>query len=92
MSPNPRATPAVRAEQPLTCRLDSPRAPLNGIVTIFGTGFAPNALVQIGGSTAPIVSRRQDALQVRVPGNGGMVRVVQGNQSANCGTLSIAGR
>ncbi|MCZ7678358.1 MAG: hypothetical protein M5U28_06130 [Sandaracinaceae bacterium] len=109
-APAPRATPGpgasttaqspTQAQSPtpqriaLSCRLDSPRAPLNGIVMVTGTGFASSAQVQIGGSYATIVTRRQDSIQVRVPGSsgGGMVRVIQGNESANCGSLSISSR
>jgi hypothetical protein len=78
----------------LSCRLDTPRAPLNGVVTIFGSGFAQGVQVMIGGGYAPIVDRSQDSLQVRVPGSsgGGAVRVIQGTNTADCGTLTVAGR
>jgi hypothetical protein len=79
---------------PLTCRLDTPRAPLGGIVTLHGTGFRQGVQVMIGGSYATIVSTRPDSIQVQVPGSsgGGMVRVIQGNASVDCGSLSIASR
>lgn len=84
----------VTAEAPLSCRIDSPRAPQNGILMVTGTGFEANAQVQIGGNAAPIVTRRQGSIQVRVPGtsSGGMVRVIQGSATANCGSLSISSR
>jgi hypothetical protein len=78
----------------LTCRLDAPRAPMGGVVTITGTGFGAGAQVSIGGSLASVVSQAQGRVQVRVPGSsgGGMVRVTQGQRSANCGTLPISSR
>src|SRR5690606_3753491 len=40
---------------PLTCRLDAPRAPMGGVITLNGSGFLPSARVIIGGTGAQIV-------------------------------------
>ena len=94
----PHNPPAQVGREPvrvaLTCRLDAPRAPMGGIITLHGSGFHSSAQVIIGGTGAQIVSNRPNRIQVRVPGSsgGGQVRVVQGEASATCGSLSISSR
>ncbi len=78
----------------LSCRIDVPRAPAGGLVTINGSGFTQQAQVTIAGRGAAIVSVRPNQIQARVPSTagGGPVRITQGGESANCGTISISGR
>jgi hypothetical protein len=93
-TPIPSAQVETAAPVRLTCQIDTPRAPMGGVITIEGTGFASSARVVIGGTGAQIVSNRPDRIQVRVPGSsgGGQVRVVQGQSSASCGSISISSR
>ncbi|MFK7989664.1 MAG: hypothetical protein AB8I08_26840 [Sandaracinaceae bacterium] len=88
----PRTGVTVRPNTniPLSCSIAADRAPRNGLISVAGT-FGSNARVQIGGVYAPIVNRRVREMRVRVPGNsgGGIVRVLQDGQIANCGNLSV---
>lgn len=77
----------------LSCRVETPRAPEGGLVTVRGA-FGAQARVQIGGQLAQVAARGQGEMQVRVPGSsgGGMVRVIDDGRTANCGNLSVTGR
>jgi len=77
----------------LSCRVETPRAPEGGLVTVRGA-FGAQARVQIGGQLAQVAARGQGEMQVRVPGSsgGGMVRVIDDGRTANCGNLSVIGR
>ncbi len=77
-------------EMRLTCGVNTRVAPPGGIITVTGT-FSSNARVQIGGRYGVIRSRAAQQIRVQLPGGnaGGAVRVIDGDRTAACGTVTI---